>query len=307
VIAPPPPAARPDRSAGASIEDLVDAGGRLLVVADFDGTLADYHPDPMGAFPAPGIRTILRRLAGHAAARPDRLVVAVLTGRVALDVATRVRVGGLRYLGNHGNETGELERGRPAERLRVVLAPGLADYIPAADRLADAVIASVTADSGGDAPPAWLFVERKGPAVGFHWRAALDRSAAERCLAAAFAAAADAGLLDGFRRIDQRLITEFQPAVAGAKGEAVAGLLDELAPMAALVLGDDAPDAAAFAVVRRARSDGRLAAALTVAVEHGRPVAPELLATADHVIVGTRAAAGLLRDLAARLDADRSA
>jgi trehalose-phosphatase len=296
---------RPAPEVDGPIATLVKAGGRLLVVADFDGTLADYHPDPMGAVPAPGVRSVLRRLASHAADRPERLAVAVLTGRLALDVATRVRVGGLRYLGNHGNELGELERGRPAERLRVALAAGLEAYVPAADRLADAVVASVAASSEGAVVPAWLFVERKGPAVGFHWRAATDRAEAQRRLESAFAEAASAGLTDGFQRIDQRLITEFQPAVAGAKGDAVANLLDELMPAAALVMGDDAPDAAAFSVVTGARASGRLVSALTVAVEHGRPLARELVASADQVVSGTRGAAALLRTLADLLDLER--
>jgi trehalose-6-phosphatase len=252
----------------------------------------------MGAFLAPGVRPVLRRLARLAAADPGRLAMAILTGRLAIDVATRVRVGGVRYLGNHGNESGQLGRRRPAETLRVALAPGLAPYGPAASRLGDAVEAEIAAGLGRSSPPEWLFVERKGPSIGFHWRAAADRAEAQRRLEAALAAVESAGLTRGFRRIDQRLITEFQPAVAGAKGAAVASLLAELQPSTALVLGDDAPDAEAFAVVRDAQTDGRLAAALTVAVEHGRPLAPELEATADLVVGGTRGAARTLRTLA---------
>ena len=110
----------------AAVEAIVSVPGRLLVVADFDGTLADYHPDPMGAFLAPGVRPVLRRLARHAAIHPERLAVVVLSGRAAPDLVGRVRVGGIRYLGNHGNEGGDLGRGRPAEALRVELADGLA-------------------------------------------------------------------------------------------------------------------------------------------------------------------------------------
>ena len=50
---------------------------------------------------------------------PDRVVVAVLTGRTVADVAARVRVGGIDYLGDHGLQLGFLRRGgagRPPAR-----------------------------------------------------------------------------------------------------------------------------------------------------------------------------------------------
>ena len=293
-----------DGDARDGVAAVVAVGGLLLVVADFDGTLADYHPDPMAATIAPGARPAIRRLARLASVSPDRVAVVILSGRVARDVASRVRVGGVRYLGNHGNERGLLARGRPAERLRVELPPALERSIGAATALGDAVAAAVARRAGMAEPPAWLFVERKGPAVSFHYRGATDRDAAGRLLDGAIAEASAAGLTDGFSRIDSRLIIEFQPPGAGAKGTAVERLLTMLHPRAAVVLGDDAPDAEAFVAVHGARDAGRLAASLTVAVAHDRPLPTELLASADLVVAGTRGAAAVLRRLAVALEAE---
>src|SRR4249919_3639447 len=85
----------------------------LLVVSDFDGTLSRIVDDPWGAQILPLGRRSLRSLA----TLPGVSVV-VISGRTATDVAKRVRVGGVTYLGNHGMERAFLARhGRP-ERLR---------------------------------------------------------------------------------------------------------------------------------------------------------------------------------------------
>ncbi|MDQ2964638.1 MAG: hypothetical protein M3R57_02180, partial [Chloroflexota bacterium] len=143
----------------------------FLVVTDFDGTLAPVSPDPMGAVIEPIGRRAIRRLARLAEERPHRIVVVVLSGRTALDVAGRVRVGGVRYLGNHGLEGGDLARLNRAERMAVAIEPELARWVEPARALGDAVAALL-------GHPEWLFVERKGPSVAFHFRAATDPDAA---------------------------------------------------------------------------------------------------------------------------------
>ena len=80
-----------------------------LIVSDFDGTLSLLVMDPWGARILPQARRALRRLAGRA-----DTTVALLSGRTALDLAGRVRVGGAQYLGNHGLEQG---RDRKSTRL----------------------------------------------------------------------------------------------------------------------------------------------------------------------------------------------
>ncbi|HWP62667.1 MAG TPA: trehalose-phosphatase [Candidatus Binatia bacterium] len=302
---------RPDPEPGPPVEAalarLVERTGSraLLVVVDFDGTIAEIDPHPMGATILPLARRALRRLARLATEQPDRLSVAILSGRTAADVAGRVRVGGLLYLGNHGNEGGRLPRGWPAERLPVALLPELAPFAPRARQLGEAVAAAIAErdhDRPPPPPPAWLHVEDKGPAVAFHYRSAADHAAALAALDAAIARAAEAGLTEGFRRLDGRLVVEFQPTGTIDKGEAVARLIERYRPAGALVIGDDRADALAFAVIREGRRSGRLVDGLAVAVEGGREVPAEVRAAADIVLPRPRDAARLLDRLAARLE-----
>ena len=109
----------------------------LLVCTDFDGTLSTIVMDPWAAAILPLARIALRRLA----AMPDVSVV-VLSGRTAWDVAERVRVGNVTYLGNHGMERGYLaRRGRP-EKLDVTVVGVSEAETALAARLADEVAAA---------------------------------------------------------------------------------------------------------------------------------------------------------------------
>jgi trehalose-6-phosphatase len=296
----------------AALARLVEGtrSGPLLLVVDFDGTIAEIDPHPMGATILPLARRALRRLSRIADDDPERLVVAILSGRTAADVARRVRVGGLLYLGNHGNEGGFLPRGRPAERLAVAFLPESTAFADRARRLGEAVaaeLARVAGEPGADGsvvPPAWLHVEDKGPAVAFHYRSAPDHAAALAALDAALGRAAETGLTAGLRRLDGRLVVEFQPEGTIDKGEALVRLIERFRPAGALVLGDDRSDALAFAVVREARRSGRLGGGLAVAVEGGREVPPEVRAAADFVLRRPRDAARLLDRLSALLAKD---
>ena len=287
------------------VVELAAVPGRLLVVTDFDGTLATISPDPLAARIEPLGRAALRTLAGLAAGRPERLAVAVLSGRIALDVAARVRVGGIEYHGDHGLEVGFLPRRARAERLAVVADPAFAGL----DERARAIGAAVALALGR---PDWLFVEDKGPSVAFHFRAAPDPAAAADLVGTAVEVALDAqgaehrarpggGAEPGFLRYDGRRILELRPIGAGGKGAAMARLLADGSFDAAIVLGDDRSDAEAFAAVRVAHAEGRLAASLTVAVHGLAETPPEITATADVTVADPRQAARVLAMLARAL------
>ena len=285
----------------AAIGALAATPGGLLVVCDFDGTLAPISPDPTAPAILPAARRALRRLARIARRRPERLALAILSGRAALDLAGRVRVGGLTYLGDHGIQGGDLPVGVAAERLPVVHDPRLAGHHAVARRLGDDVERIL-----GDA--AWLFVEPKGPSVAFHFRAADDVVAARaRILAAIVAAGAalpPAFRGPRFRHFEGRRIVELRPEDAGAKGEAVARLLERHGSTAALVIGDDRSDAEAFALVAGERRAGRLAASLLLGVHGARETPAELLAAADVILPEPAASAVVLRALARALEAE---
>jgi trehalose 6-phosphate phosphatase len=280
------------------IAALAAVPGRLLVVTDFDGTIAPITPEPMATRVLPLGRAALRRLAGLAEARPDRLELVVLSGRAAADVAGRVRVGGVRYLGNHGVEGGSLARRSAAERLAVATDPDLVRHAPTVRRLA----ADVAGRLGN---PDWLFVEDKGPTVAFHFRRAADGEAARSAVLAAIDDAETASGEIGLVRFEGRLVVELHPEGAGHKGAAVERLLDELRPVAAIALGDDRSDAEAFRAIGAARAAGRLRDGLTVGVHGAAETPPEVIDAADVILAGPRDAARVLallsREVSTRL------
>src|SRR5690349_18444962 len=131
-------------------------GRPLLVVTDFDGTVSRISDDPWGASILPLGRRALRALAGL-----PKVHVVVLSGRTARDAASRVRVGGVTYLGNHGMERAFLRRGARAEGMRTQVDTAAHEAVHAAERLSDEVPKLIN--------ESWLVVERKPPAVAFHF------------------------------------------------------------------------------------------------------------------------------------------
>jgi trehalose 6-phosphate phosphatase len=256
----------------------------LLVVSDFDGTLSQIVLDPWAAQILPLGRRALRRLAGQPGVH-----VAVLSGRTATDVASRVRVGNVTYLGNHGMERAYLPRGGRPERLRAPA--GDTDHAAGhlAERLAGAVARQVD--------ESWLVVERKPPAVAFHFRQAPDVAVAAERLRAAVDELDPGGMLERFAG---RRVLELRPFGAVAKGEALRQLLDEVRPRSAFMLGDDVSDALAFRELRAARERGELDG-IAVAVLARAEVPPEVAATADLVLASPRDATRFLSAIARQI------
>lgn len=288
------------RGARDGLADVVDALAQapwpLLVVADFDGTLAAGSRDPAAAAVDRVAQRALRRLAAIAAARPARVHPVILTGRTVEDVAARVRVGGIAYLGDHGLQSGRLRRRGRLAGLRVTIEPGFEAQRVPADRLASSVATVLGA-------PPWLFVERKGPSVAFHVRQAPDVGAARALVLDAIARVeASEGIVDhGLAHYRGRSVVDLRPAAAGGKREAVERLVASVRPGAIVVLGDELSDVDAFEAVVAARSGGVLG--VTVAV-HGAagPAPAELLAHADHALDSARQVGRFLWRLAVALD-----
>ncbi|MDQ3937361.1 MAG: trehalose-phosphatase [Chloroflexota bacterium] len=258
----------------------------LLVVSDFDGTLSRIVQDPWAAAILPLGRRALRRLAGLPGVR-----VAMLSGRTAADVAARVRVGNAIYLGNHGMERGYLPRGRRAERLE-----------PSVEMDADAHAAGHLAERLAEEMPGivrepWLIVERKPPAVAFHYRQAPDLAAASERVRAAVDQLDPDRVLE---RFPGRRVLELRPVGAVAKGDAFRGLLDEVRPRSVFLLGDDVSDALAFQVLRKAREAGETDG-ISVAVQARAEVPPEVVEVADIVLASPVSATQFLSGLARRL------
>lgn len=275
-------------------ERILGRSGRLLVVSDFDGTLAEGSRDPAAATIVPLAQRSLRRLARIAQRRPKRLAVAILTGRAAADAAARVRVGGIRYLGDHGLQIGSFPRGRRPERLIAMVASGHEASAEAAAVLAERVPRLLGS-------PAWLFVERKGPSVAFHVRQADDRAAARSAVEAAIASVDRDLPPHDLAHYRGRLVVDLRPRSAGGKREAVERLIAEFEPAAVIAFGDDTSDADAFAILREARQAGRIdGLAIGVAGRYGMPA--DVREAADLVLPTPFEAARVLAWIARSLE-----
>jgi trehalose-phosphatase len=264
---------RRDAAGIAAVARLAARPGRLLVVADFDGTLAEGSRDPGAAVIVPLAQRSLRRLARVAAVRPERATVAVLTGRTAADVAARVRVGGIRYLGDHGLQSGTFARGGRPSRLVTTFRGGHEGSVEPAEILARRVPEVL-------GRPAWLFVERKGPSVAFHVRQADDRAAARAAVVAAIEEVDRELPGHELAHYLGRLVVDLRPRTAGGKREAFESLLSELRPATVVAFGDDMSDADGFATLRAARDAGAIEG-LAVAVTGPRGMPDEVRAAAD--------------------------
>ena len=273
----------------------------LLVVADFDGTLAAGSRDPAAATIDPGARRALRRLAGLASARPGRVHVAILTGRTVADVAARARVGGIEYLGDHGLQSaGSIAAARRAP-ITPVVEPGFEAHGVTAETLAAGV-----ADELGQPP--WLFVERKGASVAFHVRQADDIPVARAAVFDAIAAVeARLGLVDhGLRPYRGRSVVDLRPDGAGGKREAVERLIEQHRRERSSSFGDDLSDADAFDAVLAARDAGRTIGADGGGPRHDSAAPPEVLSKADLVVGSARDVGRFLAALARRLAREAS-
>jgi trehalose-phosphatase len=226
-----------------AVTEVLAAGGRVLVLSDFDGTLAPIAPDPAAVRLAPAMRRLLATLAASSRAR-----LAIISGRALADVRERVGVPGAVYAGCHGLEVegvGVAWRHSEAERAREVLAA-----------LADTLARRLAVRPG-------VLVEPKGLAVALHYRNA-GRGAAAVVTRAARAVVRGR---PGLRLLRGKKVLEILPRVHWDKGECALWLRDRLAghgpgPVAVLYVGDDRTDEHAFRALA-----GK---ALTVAVGTGR-------------------------------------
>lgn len=247
------------------------------MVSDFDGTLAGLVSDPWGATIVPAARRALRRLA----VAPGVQVV-LLSGRTVLDLADRARVGGIRYLGDHGAEWATAPRGFRPGALQVQREPANPAEIAMVERLRLEVPQAL-------AEP-WLVVEPKGSALTFHFRAAPDTEAAHARVVAATDAVDPAGVLV---RSGGRRSLELRPTGATDKGTALLRLIEEHRPRVVIMLGDDHTDALAFDALRHARSRGTVEGSAIAVAGHADSHA-RVAERADHVLPSPRAAARFL-------------
>jgi trehalose 6-phosphate phosphatase len=262
--------ADPAAEVTARLDSFTEDPARSVVIVDFDGTLAPIVADPPAAVALPAAAATLGRLAG----RVGR--VAVVSGRPLDVLRERLAVDGVALFGQYGVER--------LDGAGVTTAPAAAGWADAVRRAGD--------DAERQLPD--LFVERKGTvAVALHWRQRPDLEAAATDVGQALAAAY------GLRLEPGRQTLELRAPLDVDKGT----VTEELAAgaSAALFMGDDRGDLAAFDALSRLVDDGRLVHALRVAVRSPETPA-EMLDRADLAVDGPLGALDLLDRLAEILD-----
>ncbi|HEX6747792.1 MAG TPA: trehalose-phosphatase [Longimicrobium sp.] len=205
--------------------------GRLVLLLDFDGTLAPIVDRPELAGMPEATRRALERLM----ALPG-VEVAVVSGRGLADVRALAAIPGIAYAGNHGMEI----HGPGIDRVH----PEAAAARPVLERAAAALRDAISGIPGA-------FVEDKELTLSVHFRLAprerLDElhDIVRRVVEP----------LEGVHLTEGKQVIEVRPNVDWNKGRAVIFLLDQMRPPAGapvLYFGDDRTDEDAFRALRDA-------------------------------------------------------
>lgn len=218
--------------------DFIKAAGatHILLLADYDGTLAPIAPRPSEALLSPEVRKKLVSLAGKPA-----YSVGVISGRAIKELKSMVAVKGIYYAGNHG-----LEIEGPGLKYTIPGAGAIRRTITALSRQLEAALKDISG----------VIVQEKGLSLSVHYRLVKPEERAT--------------VTDAVRRITSRLVDigkikvygmkrnwEIRPPVDWDKGKAAVYIGSEikaklrLPRLLTIYLGDDTTDEDAFKVVRR--------------------------------------------------------
>jgi trehalose 6-phosphate phosphatase len=259
----------------ATVAPLTAAPGNAAVLLDLDGTLAPIVSRPeQSAVPEPARDLVQAIVARYG-------LVAVVSGRRALDARRILGLDTITYVGNHGYEL--LAPGAETPQA----SPGLVGH----ERDAADFLAAYGSSALG---AAGVRVENKGAILALHWRGAENEAEAEAEVALA-AAEAEAANLIVHRG---RKVVELRPPVRTDKGRAVESLLGTTHSIhAALYAGDDRTDVDAFRALRRLAEATRLRHAVCVGVLSDE-APPEVAVAADLTVAGTEGFVAVLEALA---------
>jgi len=211
------------------------AGKHLVLLLDFDGTLAPIAPTPDEAA-LPGET----RQALEALSRSPVCTVAIVSGRSLEDVRAKVGIEGITYVGNHG-----LEIVRPGEELQPL---NMARHAAVLQRMKEELTLSLAAFPG-------VIIEDKGCSLAVHYRKVSEEN---RPLVKA-AVHERARVHGGEREIEVAagaMVLELRPPFGRDKGTIVSEMLESEARrrgeanLFAVYLGDDMTDEDAFKALR---------------------------------------------------------
>ena len=210
------------------------SASHILLLADYDGTLAKIVGRPEDAVLSTGVRQKLITLA-----RKSKISTGVISGRRIAELKSLVAIEGIYYAGNHGME---------------IEGPGLSFICPGAEA-ARPVIAGLARELAVALKGiAGVIVQEKGFSLSVHYRLAPDKedivtSAVKRITAPHV----DKGEI---RVYAMKKVWEIRPPIDWDKGKAVVFIGRQimarlnLSRLLTIYLGDDTTDEDAFRVVR---------------------------------------------------------
>jgi trehalose 6-phosphate phosphatase len=218
------------------IEKLNDSGliaraQRLWLFLDYDGTLADFAPNPEDILPDSELLALLEELSSH-----PRIKVAIVSGRRMDHVKALVPLPGILLSGTYGIEI-LLPDEQPVNQVDYAsIRPELEAFKPSWEELI----------AGKDG----FFLEDKGWSLAIHARLAKEDEA-EQVISDAHRIAAQELPLGPFRMLGGQRFIEIGPKIA-SKGKAIQYLIENYpwADSLPVFIGDDEKDEEAFEVVR---------------------------------------------------------
>jgi len=217
--------AKPLRGHRDEIRNRVAAADQILLLLDFDGTLAPIVDDPASAKMPAAVRETLISLS-----EADRVRVCIISGRALADVRARVGIPALIYAGNHGLE---------------IEGQGLCYTEPEAGLRRPLIRELCGSLSTRLGRVAGIEVENKGLTAAIHFRRA----------PAARAEVLDVTWREISRRRDDlvlrmgKMVCEIRPSTNWDKGAAALWLKERLygaKPVLTICIGDDLTDEDAF-------------------------------------------------------------
>lgn len=235
-------------------------GRRFGLLTDLDGTLSELVSDPEDSIVSPQIRDPLAALCR------ELHLVAVITGRSAIQARRMVAIDDLLYVGNHGLE--QWEKGKLS--------------VPAVVQAHLQVLGELRLSLRSSIAIPGLTFEDKGVSFAIHYRNAPDPEAA--ALQVQEAVEREGG--GSFRQVGGKMVINILPPVELTKGTAVLDLAESHGLESLVYIGDDVTDLDAFRAIDRLVNDGRCEG-LKIGVA-GADAPGEIAAEADYTLGGVR-------------------
>lgn len=210
-------------------------GTRLVFLSDYDGTLAEFHPDPTIPLPSEEVAALLCQMAAR-----DDITFGIVSGRRIADLRTRTQLPSRVYLaGLHGLEieVGSHRWQHP--------------HLDVARKDVRALYDKLNALPGRFPG---LKIEDKHVSMAVHVRGVAP-DLQEAALAQADACAAEWVAGGQLRRLTGSMVVEFLPNIAAHKGDATSWIARDVEtkckqPVWVVFVGDDVTDEDAFKVIK---------------------------------------------------------